>query len=168
MPNLVAQIFCAIGKAMGGCESLVTPPVTTIPKPDITFYEIDSKTVKHEFELLNIAIPLGLFDAGGSYYYTTLWGIQEAVKYIRAVYPFPKYTMPRMDCDDFAFLMKGLMSSEFGINDFGFALGNVPGGYHAFCLARTEQKWMFVEPQTGEVFEMGDTSKNYQCDRVII
>ncbi len=141
-------------------------PIAT-KKPDITFYEITWQTVRDELQALNILVPLGLDDAGQSYYYTTLWGIKEAVKYCRKVYPFPKYQTAIMDCDDFSYLMKGLMSAEFGINDFGIARGNTPMGYHAFNLARAEQNWVFVEPQTGEVFEMNDTSKNYSCDKVI-
>jgi len=106
---------------------------------------------------------MGLFDS--VYYFTTLWGIQEAVRYVRRVYSFPKYEVEQTDCDDFAILMKGLMSAEFGINDFGIALGNTPMGYHAFNLARAEQNWVFIEPQTGEIFEMGE--KGYTCDRTI-
>jgi len=136
-------------------------------KPDITFYEITSHLVQTELDELKIAIPLGLFDAGSPYYYTTLWGIKEAVSYCRKVYPFPKYKTAIMDCDDFAILLKGLMSAEFGINDFGIALGMTPMGYHAFNLARVEGNRVFVEPQTGEVFEINDASKNYTCDRVI-
>jgi len=138
-----------------------------IVKPDITFYEIDWQLVKSELTDLNIVVPLGLLDAFQSYYYTTLWGVKEAVKYCRKVYSFPKYKTAVMDCDDFAILLKGLMSAEFGINDFGIALGNTPMGYHAFCLSRIEDRRVYVEPQTGEVFEMDDTSKNYSCDRVI-
>ena len=136
-------------------------------KPDITFYEIDWRVVKDELNGLAILAPLGLFDAYSPYFYTTLWGIKEAVKYCRKVYPFPKYKTAVMDCDDFAILMKGLMSAEFGINDFGIALGMTPMGYHAFNLARVEDRRVFIEPQTGEVFEMNDISKNYNCDRVI-
>jgi len=133
-----------------------------VAKPDITFYEIDSQTVSDELQALNIVVPLGLFDAGSLYYYTTLWGIKEAVKYCRKVYPFPKYGHPRTDCDDFAILMKGLISAEFGINDFGVALGMTPTGYHAFNIARVEDRRVFVEPQLGDVFEIGD--RGYQCD----
>ena len=133
-------------------------------KPDITFYEIDSQTVQNELNALNITIPVGLWDYP-TYYYTTLWGIKEAVKYCRKVYPFPKYQTAIMDCDDFAILMKGLMSAEFGINDFGIALGMTPMGYHAFGIARVEDRYVFVEPQTGEVFEIGENG--YTCDKVI-
>ena len=140
-------------------------PIAT-KKPDITFYEIGSQTVSNELQSLNIAVPLGLFDT--DYYYTTLWGIQEAVKYARKVYPFPKYEAEQTDCDDFAILMKGLMSAEFGINAFGVALGNTPLGYHAFGVSRTNDRWVFIEPQTGGVFEINDMSKNYSCDRTII
>jgi len=138
-------------------------PIAT-KKPDITFYEIDSQKVKAELDALGIVVPLGLFDS--TYYYTTLWGIKEAVKYVRKVYPFPQYEAEITDCDDFAFLMKGLMSAEFGINDFGIALGMTPMGYHAFNLCRVEQNWMFIEPQTGEVFELGE--QGYSCDRAIL
>ena len=123
--------------------------------------------VESELKASNIVMPLGLLDAFQPYYYTTLWGIKEAVKYCRKVYPFPKYKTAVMDCDDFAILLKGLMSAEFGINDFGIALGMTPMGYHAFNIARIESKRVFIEPQTGEVFEMDDTSKNYSCDKVI-
>jgi len=135
-------------------------------KPDITFYEIDWHIVKNELTTLNISVPLGLFDAYSPYFYTTLWGIQEAVKYARKVYPFPKFKEPIMDCDDFAVLMKGLISAEFGINTFGVALGNTPFGYHAYNLTRVEDKWINVEPQSGNVFEIGE--RGYICDRIII
>ena len=137
----------------------------TIAKPSITFYEIDWQLVQNELVDLNITIPLGLWDAGQSYYYTTLWGIKEAIKYCRKIYPFPKYKEARTDCDDFAVLMKGIISAEFGINDFGIALGMTPEGYHAFNIARADGKRVFVEPQTGEVFEIGENG--YQCDMVI-
>ena len=144
----------------------IQSPIATA-KPDITFYEIDSQTVQNELDALNIATPLGLWDALQPYYYTTLWGIKEAVKYCRKVYPFPKYKTAVMDCDDFAILMKGLISAEFGINDFGICLGMTPQGYHAFNIARIENRRVLIEPQNGEVFEIDDTSKNYSCDRVI-
>ena len=137
-------------------------PIAT-KKPDITFYEIDGQVVKSELNDLNISIPLWLFDS--TYYYTTLWGIKEAVKYCRKVYPFPKYKTAIMDCEDFAILLKGLMSAEFGVNDFGIALGDTPSGYHSYNIARVEDRRVFIEPQTGEVFEIGD--KGYNCDRVI-
>src|SRR4030042_3863039 len=93
----------------------IQSPVTTA-KPDITFYEIESQIIENELKALGISLPAGLWDAGSPYYYTTQWGITEAVKYCHKIYPFPKYQHPRTDCDDFAVLMKGLLSAEFGIN----------------------------------------------------
>ena len=146
------------------CNFAVQSPITTA-KPTITFYEIGWQTVQDEFTALGITLPLGLMDAGDSYYYTTLWGLQEAVKYVRKVYPFPKYQDAIQDCDDFAMLMSALISAEFGINDFGIALGMTSMGYHAFNIARVEDRRVLIEPQTGEVFELHD--KGYECDRVI-
>ena len=143
----------------------IQSPITTT-KPNITFYELDWQIVKNELYALNIQVPLGLFDAFSPYYYTTLWGIQEAVKYARRVYPFPKFKEPIMDCDDFATLMKGLISAEFGINAFGIALGKMPLGYHAYNLARVEDRWVNIEPQSGDIFEIGE--RDYLCDRIII
>jgi len=129
----------------------------TISKPDITFYELDSDTVLSELKALGLSILRGgLLDAGQSYYYTTLWGVKEAVKYVRAVYSFPKYETARTDCDDFAVLMKGLLSAEFGLSDIGINFGDAPGGYHAFNVARVEERRVIIEPQTGEVFEIGE------------
>jgi len=142
----------------------IQSPIST-KKPDVTFYEIDSSVVETEIKDLGILLPLGILDIP-DYYYTTLWGIQESVKWVRKVYKFPEYQTSKMDCDDFAFLMKGLMSSEFGLNTCGLALGFAPSGYHAFNLARAEQKWVFIEPQTGEIFDIGD--KGYTCDRAIL
>ena len=147
------------------CKFSLQSPVT-ISKPDITFYENDWTVVRDELALLNISVPLGLFDAYDKYYFTTLWGIREAVKYIRKAYPFPKYKRVKMDCEDFAILMKGLMSAEFGINDFGIQFGMTPEGYHAFNIARIEDRRIFIEPQTGEIFEIGEN--NYQYDKAII
>ena len=154
---MCSNILCSIVKSFGGCSK-------DIIKPDITFYEIDSKQVAAELKALNIATPLGLLDYGSPYYYTTLWGLNEAIGYIRKIYSFPKYEMPRRDCDDFAFLMKGLISAEFGISDFGFALGASPMGYHAFNIARIEDRRVLIEPQTGEIFELGE--RGYNPDKV--
>jgi hypothetical protein len=136
------------------------------PKPDITFYELDARVIKNELDDLGIDVPLGLWDGGNSYYYTTRWGVEEAVKYCRRIYPFPKYEYPRMDCDDYSVLMKGLMSAEFGINACAISLGYIPQGYHAYNICRAEDRWVMIEPQTGSVFEFGDNS--YQCDRAVL
>ena len=144
------------------CITLQSPIATS--KPSITFYEINTQTVKDELEELGIEIPMGLWDS--SYYYTTQWGIEEAVAYCRKIYDFPTYESQKMDCDDFAILMKGLISAEFGINACAIALGDVPQGYHAYNIARTEDGWVMIEPQTGEVFEFGGNS--YECDRAVL
>lgn len=129
-------------------------PIAT-SKPSITFYEIDYNVVLSELNAMGLSIlRSGLLDS--QYYYTTLWGIQEAVKYARKVYSFPSYKSEKTDCDDFAILMKGLLSAEFGLNDVGIVFGDSPMGYHAFNMARVEDRRVLIEPQTGEVFEIGE------------
>ena len=148
---MLGSLFCALGKAFG----YQCPSQSDITKPDITFYELDSSIVLSELKEMGLTILRGgLLDR--KYYYTTLWGIKEAVKYVRKVYPFPKYQAEKTDCDDFAILMKGLLSAEFGINDVGINFGDSPMGYHAFNVARIEDRRVIIEPQTGEVFEIGE------------
>jgi len=157
--ELIRNMACGICKALGGQETEESG------KPDITFYENDSQLVQKEMQDLGITIPMGLWD-GEPYYYTTLWGVKKAIKWIRKVYKFPKYRKARMDCDDFAILLKGLISSEFGINDCAIQLGNTPMGYHAFNLVRVEDRRVVIEPQTGEVFEVGE--RGYQLDKAVL
>lgn len=141
------------------------PPIAT-PKPDITFYEIDWQVIQSELQDMGVNLPLGLLDAYQPYYYSTEWGVREAVKYIRKVYKFPKYLEARTDCDDFAFLMKGLMSSEFGLNTCALQLGDTPMGYHAYNTVRKEDGWLVIEPQTGAVFNVGE--KGYLLDKTVL
>ena len=121
-------------------------------KPEITFYSVSNEEVKASIDSYFMKLKRSLVDS--EYFYTTEWGIREAVTYVREVYPFPKYVPEVMDCDDFAMLMKALVASEFGINDFWIVFGDSPEGYHAFNMARVEDRYVIIEPQLGTVFEV--------------
>ncbi|MFA5377205.1 MAG: hypothetical protein WC455_15755 [Dehalococcoidia bacterium] len=131
-------------------------------KPEITFYEVDGDTVRKELLALGLQF---LYQLDTTYYYTTVWGWEQAVAWVRKTYKFPKYTDQKFDCDDFAILMKGLISSEFGLSTCAFIIGNE--GRHAFNLCRvgTEfpaTEWKMLEPQTGE------WRTNYTCQKCLL
>lgn len=69
-------------------------------------------------------------------------------------------------CDDFAIWMMGLIHAEFGLNYFGLVLGNSPGGYHAYNIFRTEAGLLQVEPQTGNMGELGEG--DYQAEYILL
>ena len=80
-------------------------------------------------------------------YYTTEWGWEQAINYVRDVFDFPHYTPQKWDCDDFAFMMRGLLAVYFQLTSCAFIIGN--NGGHAFNRIRTDEIWLNLEPQTG-------------------
>ena len=120
-------------------------------KPDVDFYEIDAPTVIQELQSQGVVMLYGQLDY--SYYYTTEWGWKQIVDWVRSRYNFPSWAAEKTDCDDFAFLMKGLVSSEFGVNAIGFVIGASPQGAHAFNKIRTDKGWVDLEPQNGKIVD---------------
>jgi hypothetical protein len=74
-----------------------------------------------------------------------------------------KWVFEKFDCDDFSYVMKGIMSWFYG----GFAFGIVkvktgPKSAHQLnCFINEFGKLMFVEPQTNEIFSPDDR-KNWE------
>jgi len=119
------------------------------PKPSITFYEAPQGSIGPELRALNIKI---LYPLDSQYFYTTTWGYGQAVDYIRRIHSFPPYAAEKFDCDDFAILLKALLSEYFGLSAVGIAIGETAtGGAHAFNYARAESGWITIEPQTGQI-----------------
>lgn len=145
--KLVRQIACAI------CQG------TQKPKPAFLLKELSASVVRAELPFHHL---MGL---DSLYYYTASedWG--KVFSYIFFGFDMPDYVAERMDCDDFALLMKGLVNSFFGLNAFGVVFGQALGGYHAWNIFRTEEAWMQFEPQTGEVFKY---EKGYEPQYVLI
>ena len=132
--------------------------VGTKRKPDIPLLQMPSAEAKAEVEgelQLKLLYPT-LMDYFQPYYYTTAEGWAEVFNYIYLVFDMPKYIVARMDCEDFAMLLKGLVSALFGLNYFALVLGDTPMGFHGFNLFRTEDGFLLLEPQTAEFFELGE------------
>ena len=130
-------------------------------KPNIALLKVPSSIVLQEVGNLNQSLMYPcLLDAGEDYYYTTLedWG--KVFYYTYIDFNMPSYIAARMDCEDFGILLKGLISSLFGLNSFAFVVGDIPQGAHGFNMLRTEDGYFLWEPQSGfglaEPFRIGE------------
>lgn len=136
-------------------------------KPEIELLVTHSHNVESRLGELNLKkMYPTLLDAGQDYVYTKSEDWAEIFDYIYFKFPMPSYLSARMDCDDFAVLLKGLVASFFGLNYFGVIFGWCPLGYHAWCIFNTENGLFCLEPQTGEYFPVGE--KGYSPEWVLI
>lgn len=155
LKELIRILACAVCQGMGK------------PKPEIELLSMPSLFVADEVvaEKLKLLYPV-LLDSGQDYYYTKAAGWAEVFDYIYFKFPMPKYIVGRMDCEDFAMMVKGLVSALFGLNYFGVVFGNTPFGYHGWNILRSDgELWQF-EPQTGECFPLGE--EGYKPEYVLL
>lgn len=127
------------------------------PLPEIKVFSMTGQEAEAELGALGLKLmyPV-LLDASGRYYYSDDEGWAEVFYYIYTVFPMPPYIAFRMDCEDFAILLKGLVSALFGLNYFALTIGNIPQGCHAFNFFRTEDRHLILEPQLAQFFEWGE------------
>jgi hypothetical protein len=107
-------------------------------------------------------------DEGQPYNYVSAKEWADVLSYIYFDFPMPKYIGARMDCEDFAILLKGLVSALFGLNYFAFTVGMVPAGMHGFNFFQTEKGLVILEPQTGEFFDWNDPTKGYNPEWILL
>jgi len=87
-----------------------------------------------------------------------------------------KFSKENFDCDDFSIMLKGHLSSEYGINLFGIAIGfieiNGKKSGHSFGVFMDSSKeWYIVEPQNNGIskLSLGKIGDNiYSIDYVIL
>lgn len=137
------------------------------PKPEIKLLSMNGRAASGEVNRLGLKLMYTtLLDYSTDYFYTDDKGWAEVFDYIYFVFDMPPYLSARMDCEDFAFLFKSLVSALFGLNYFAFIIGDSPGGKHAFNLFRTDTGFLLFEPQLGTFFEIGD--KGYKPEWVLV
>jgi hypothetical protein len=117
--------------------------------PDISGAVIQSHELKTELQNLGLEFGYGaMLDEDGDYYYTNEWGWHEIFKYVYKAHKWPKFKKLKMDCEDFAILMKGLVSQYFGMNCCAICIGDIYNSIcHAFTLVWTDSGIRLWEPQ---------------------
>lgn len=152
---VIQRIACRI------CES------AKADKPSVTLLSMSGQDVKRELEELGLKLMYPtLMDYFQPYYYTKREGWAEVFNYIYCVFDMPPYIAGRMDCEDFAILLKGLVSALFGMNYFALTIGDSPRGTHGFDFFRAEDGLLIIEPQTADFFEWGE--KGYKPEYTLV
>jgi hypothetical protein len=123
------------------------------PRPQPNLLELPSITVSSELAGLGISPIYGRLDS--RYYFTDAQSWADILYWIYFEFPMPIYVAERWDCDDFSFFMRSLVGAYFHLNGIGSVIGNALGGCHAWNMFRVEDRWVELEPQTGEIFEFG-------------
>lgn len=136
-------------------------------KPKIDIFSIHPNKVRDEVTQLGLKLMTpGLMDAWSPYYYTDERDWAKVFSYIYTVFPMPPYLKGRMDSYDFGILLKGLVSAFFGLNYYGFIMGEIPEGGHGWGFFRTQEGPRILEPLKGEFFRWGE--RGYKAEWVLL
>ncbi len=131
--------------------ALAVAEATEPTKPSVWFHEVAAGQIVSELGGLSIVVREGPLD--NFYYCPYRSGLADMLAYLYFDFHWPPYLIERMDCDDFAFLMKALASALFGCNAFGAVRGNQ--GRHYWNLVRcADGSWVQLEPQNGALMEL--------------
>ncbi len=103
-----------------------------------------------------LTAPMGLLDM--DYYYTDMVGWGNIM--YDMIFSSTLYKTDKFDCDNYALKAMTICAEKYGLNTFGFAIGLMPLGMHAFNIFYVgEKKLMLFEPNAGfanaGIFEMG-------------
>jgi len=118
-----------------------------------TQYSISAGELQTKLQNIGVTVPCYLFD--NNYWYVSHedWGkIFEDV-----LLNMPGYTTEKFDCEDFALLVKVRVSERYQLNTIAIIIGDSPWGRHGYNMFLSEAGLFLLEPQTGEVFAIGET-----------
>jgi len=125
-------------------------------------FESQVERILYEFGQLNIKLPCGPFDR--TYHSTTheTWG----VVFRDVLFNLPGGMAERFDCDNYAWLVVARVAERWGLNAIALVIGDSPLGRHSWNIFRSEHGWYNLEPQTGDVFGIGE--EGYTIDFAIL
>ncbi len=163
----LSQIRQSICTFLCGSQDIEAPP--KIPR-----YVISASEVSKELEAAGIHTLYGRLDS--LYIYTDVVSWEKIMMYIYKNMQLPDYCVDNvgrwnLDCEDFAIWMKSMVSTNFGINYIGIAIGDTPQGRHSFNIIRDENKLMVYEPQPGYginyPFDLDDEHQYHVLDALL-
>ena len=132
--------------------------------PSITELEMSSTQLK------SMLIPLGLRELhlwDNRYWFTTHEDWSKV--FAKVLLDMPKSTADRFDCENYAMLVSARTSELFKLNTLGIAIGQSPFGYHGYNIFVSEDggaKLYYLEPQTGDIYDIMELS-GYQAEIII-
>lgn len=138
---MLGQLFCALGKAMGGCQNIISPPA-----PPSVRKQVDGNYI---FGILNAVTPNAthIYLSDSQYWLCSEADVESFLK-IDATNK-DKYVPEEHDCDDFSYRLMGQLSTQ---DWSGIAFGIVWTNLHALsCFVSDKGEFFFIEPQTDEL-----------------
>ncbi len=151
--------MCRLRTAAVETVKSIKPAIKTAIKPELFWYSLSGDALKQELDDLGLThMYLTMLDGNKDYWFTSEEDFTKIKVYIREVFKMPVYETARMDCEDFAMLVKGLISAFFGYNATGFVVG--PG--HSWMYVRVLGGWKQQETQAilSELHPLGYESYN--------
>lgn len=133
-----------------------------VVKPKLKEYEISGQGLAAAIRAKGITLPCWLFDSRYFYVSHEDWGKIFADVLLN----MPSYTTQKFDCEDFALLLKVRVSERYRLNTVAVIIGDTPFGRHGFNMFLSEVGLFLLEPQTGDVFEIGE--KGYEPEWALI
>jgi len=125
-------------------------PVVHLPKPKE--YLITADTLSALVRKSYPGITMYLWD----YYYYYIGHEDWGKVFKEVLLNQPKYTISKMDCENFAMLTSARVNSVFEINTCAIAIGQSPQGQHGYnlflSLVDDTPELFILEPQTGMVY----------------
>ena len=150
---MIGQLFCVLGKALGGC----TPGIPPKPVTDLLMISRDeflSKMAKVGILPIDLGTPL---DSVMSI--TTENELERVAPYL--VYPADLYIAEIADCEDYALQAQCDAAFKFHVSGVRMGLGMMPLGFHGFPITLSKQGkvWLLENnagfPYAGEWFSIG-------------
>jgi len=132
------------------------------PKPKFKEFLTSAYSVTSLIQSKGMTMPCYCFDS--KYYYVSHedWGVIFA----DVLMNMPAYISQKFDCEDFAILVKARVNERWKLNTVAVIIGDTPAGRHGFNMFLSDEGLFLLEPQTGDVFEIGE--KGYEPEWALI
>lgn len=122
---------------------------------------VDGYILRDDLVNLTRSVTQFIWAFDGKYLLTEQW----ADIFSDVLFNLPYYIEDTFDCDDYAWVVKARVAEKYQINSIGLVLGNTPAGYHAWNCFYLDGDILYLEPQTGEIWE--PSNGDYKADWVI-
>lgn len=104
------------------------------------------------------------------YFYLTMDDWKKVFNEVFA--KMPRYIKNRTDCEDFAWIFRGFVILDAGMNAFGWVIGDIPAGRHGFNMFLADSGWYLLEPNKqygyGNANILNIDERGYVPDIVVI
>lgn len=156
---MIGSLFCAIGKALGGCQYQQPEPEPVTNLLTLSRDEFLNEMLKAGIMPIDLGTPLD-----STMTITTESELERIAPHL--VYPADWYINEIWDCEDYAIQAQSDAARKFHVSGIRMGLGWMPLGYHGFpvTLSKEGNIWLLDPnagfPYAGEWFKIGANGYN--------